>query len=931
MHWPASGCCPASRARKATAYVSEELGKSLSLGELRFNPFTFRAEAHDIAIRERGPATGKPLVALRRLALDFQLSSLWKGAYTFGEVALEGPYANAIVRPDGSLNLVELVPGERDDSPTPSVFVGHLAVTGGAIDFADHSRRLQPSKRLAPIHFELRDFHTMAGQGGDFRLAAAGDQGERFDWHGRVSLQPFASQGDFTVAKLQARTAYEFLSEQLPMELAAGELDVAGHYDFSAGGADGLRLDAALSQAKASGLTLRAKGDAEDAVVLPGAELAGTRFSWQKREILIDALRLDGLETALRMEADGSFNLQRLLPPVDTAVAPTDKPWLFQLGRLSVENADVQFEDRMVRPASRFHLQPLSLAAERVSLDLAQAVPIHLSATVNGKARLALQGEVVLADNAGKLQLDLSGLPLRDVLAYLPDFPRLELRSGDVAAKGELELPSGIGKGPQLAFRGEATIDRFSLVERASRREVVAWDRVDARGVHYTQAPEAVRIAQVRARKAFAIVVVEPDSTLNLANLFAGQASASPQTGPPMAIRIDDLQLDDATMAFADQSIDPNFSARVEALRGHLRGLSTAADAVARVELDGQVINRYSPVRIEGGINPFAYDRQTDLKMSFRNIDLPIFNPYSGRFAGYAIAKGKLTTELHYRIDHRQLEAAHHVILDQLEWGQETDSKEKVSLPIRLATSLLKNRDGVIDLDLPVTGSLDDPSFRVWPVVWQILKNILVRIVTAPFDFIGSLFKGAEQAQYVDFAPGSATIPDGARQNLATLAKGLAERPAIRLDIPSGPALDVDAGAMADARLAEALLGLRKGEPVAWDSLDIDDQIDLLEKLYRQQLGHRPDLPRPEVAEEASRQERKAERKQGERDGLRQALLPRYQPGPAELEELGRQRANAIQDALLAEDSLDPARVFISAAKGPAPHEGGVRVELALE
>ena len=93
-------------------------------------------------------------------------------------------------------------------------------------------------------------------------------------------------------------------------------------------------------------------------------------------------------------------------------------------------------------------------------------------------------------------------------------------------------------------------------------------------------------------------------------------------------------------------------------------------------------------------------------------MELSIFNPYSGKFAGYNITKGKLTTELHYKVDGRKLDAQHHIIIDQLEFGDKTESKDAVSLPIKLAVALLKDRNGVIDLNLPVTGSLDDPKFR---------------------------------------------------------------------------------------------------------------------------------------------------------------------------------------------------------------------------
>lgn len=934
---------------QAVEYVATELGKDLALGEIKFNPFTFQLEIRDIAIRDRGVARGKPLVALKRLSADFQVSSLWKSGYVFRQVVLDEPFARAIIRADGSLNLAELIPKEKEETPTPQVLIEQFQVNGGRVDFADQSRRLKPEKTLAPIDFSLRDFRTTAESGG-FTLAAASERGERFDWQGKLNLQPLASTGQFRVSALQARSVYEFLSDELPMELSAGSFDVDGRYAFSAGKQADTQLDATLSKVTASGLALRAHGVAQDWVTLPKVALDNTRLSLARRTVDIDALRVDGMQASLWLERDGSLNLDRLLaaapssPNAVTAPAAATtlaQDWKVALGRVAVQQASLDFEDRMVRPAVKFKFSPLAASVDGVSLDMAKPLAITLQTTLNGKAPLSLSGSVVPETAAADLQVELSGLPLREVMAYLPQYPSLTLKSGVVGAKGQLRLQPEQAPGPSLSFDGDASVSDFDLLETTGAREFISWDRLDAQGIAFAQAPDSVSIKQIKARRPFSRVIVAPDRTINLVSILSAPSGAAPAASSEketseMPIKIGRLSLENGVMGFADYSIEPNFQARIDALTGSIAGLSTATDSVADIDFKGQVINKYSPVTIQGGTNLFAYDKHTDIKMTFRNIDLPIFNPYSGRFAGYAIAKGKLTTELHYQIDDRKLQAAHHVILDQLEWGQATDSKDKVSLPVRLATSLLKDRHGVIDLDLPVSGTLDDPRFRVGPVIWQIVKNILTKVVTAPFSFLGSLFAGAEDAQYVSFAPGSAELSESAKTQLAALAKGLVDRPALKLDIPSGVVAELDPGALAESRLQQALAGQEKaGEAgVSLATMESERQVELLSKLYKQVVGSKPELPDPEpptTEEEATRKEKRALREQAQVAWLKTELLARYQATPAELQELGRTRASAIQDALLAGGELDPVRVFITANKAPAAHEGQVRLELGLE
>ncbi|MBF6023032.1 DUF748 domain-containing protein [Lysobacter niastensis] len=928
---------------QAPKYVREELGKDLKLGEVRFNPFNFQLDIDGIAIDD--PKDRQPMVALKQVHADFQVSSLWKRGYVFREVRLDGPFARAIIRPDGSLNLAELLPKDERDEPMPNVWIDELSVSHGRIDFADRSRALKPEKQLSPIEFTLKNFRTRDESGG-FTLHAVSEDGERFDWQGKLSLEPIASNGRIAVSKLKARTAYEFLSEELPFQLSRGSIDFAGRYDFAVQPNAGTKLDVAMSKAVATDLGLRARGAGDDWVTVPSVALDNMRLSLARQSIDIDAVRIDGLKAKAWLDPDGSFNIDRLMaaPPQPLAVtrAGAAAKWKTNVGRIEVKQGDVEFEDRTVKPAATFKLAPLTLSAKAGSLDTTKPAPITAQTTINGKATASIEGEVVLDTMAADLHVEVAGMPLKDVQGYLPDYPKLTLRSGDAGAKGQLVLLPDDAPGPSISFSGSATVTDFEVIEVADQSELISWAKLDADGVRYTQAPDALSIERIHARKPNMRVFITPDRNFNLARAFATPAHttlpASTSAQPEMPIKIGRLRLDDGVMDFADYSIDPNFRAKISALAGTISDFSTKADAVSTIDLRGQVINRFSPVVIRGKTSPLAYDRYTDIAMSFKNIELPLFNPYSGRWAGYAIAKGKLNTDLHYEINNRNLAAEHHVVIDQLEWGEATDSKDKVSLPIRMATSLLKDRHGVIDLQVPVAGTLDDPKFRVWPVIWQIIKNLLVKIVTAPFDWIGSLFKGAEKAQYVAFAPGSADLGEEARASLGNLAKGLVDRPAVKIEIPTATLAPADPEALAEKKIVQAMapLGRRKEEGLtSLDELDPERRAELLAKLYKQEMGERPKLPETQeapAAEEASRKERRAARDEGEAAWLRTELIDHYKVGEAELTALGQARANAIQEALLAGGELDPTRVFVTAAgKPPTEQEGQVRIELGLE
>ncbi len=942
---------------------SAALGVPVAVGEVQVHPFTFELTVRDVVVAE----PKEPLLALERLYLDFELASLWRGAWSFRTVRLNGPFARAIVRPDGSLNLADLVPetpppaaGEPEET-LPSLHIETLIVSKGQLNFADRSRRRQPEKVLAPVQFELADFRTTP-EGGGFTLSAASEAGERFDWKGRLSLAPVASQGEFRIRGLKARSVWEFLSEQLPFELGAGEIDLAGNYDFGLG-AD-TRLELALPTIQGRDLALREAGGQDDWVQVPRLTFDDTRLSWSAGTIAIAALTLDGAQVQAWREADGRINLERLLvapqagavaetiaiattpaagTPADAAAAAPE--WTLDLKRFALTDAHIDFEDRAVSPAVRFKVQPLSLTSTGLGLALDKPLPLSLEATLDDSTTLKAEGRLTPSPLSADLKLSLTSLDLPKLQPYLADIAAVDVDTGTLSAEGQLRL-SPPETAPWLSFRGDASIDGLRAVDRAQKEELVSWQRLDVVGLDYAMAPDALHVRSLVARRPFLRAVIAADQSLNLARVMSPEPggaplpaiaapTAAPTPAPAMPVRVDELRLVAGTLSFADQFIQPNFQAHIESLDGRIRGLSSAPDRRAKVDLAGFVVNKFSPVTIQGELNPFRFDQHTDLTLAFRNIDLPVFNPYSGRYAGFAIAKGKLSTELQYRIRERQLEAGHHVLLDQLEWGDATDSQDKVSLPIRLATSLLKNRDGVIDLDLPVTGSLDDPKFRVGPVVWQIVKNLVVKIVTAPFAFLGSLFEGAEDAQFVVFVPGEGTLTPEQQQALAALAKGLAERPQLRIEVPAGLVPELDAGALAQRRFDAALAALAQtpeGETFALDALDVDDRVDLLRDLYKQQFDQRAKIPdAPEPPEDSDRAARKALSDAHDQAWLSAELLAKFAPAEAEVTALAQARALAIQEALLTGGELDPTRVFVTGARPLEAKDGKVSVELALE
>jgi hypothetical protein len=331
-------------------------------------------------------------------------------------------------------------------------------------------------------------------------------------------------------------------------------------------------------------------------------------------------------------------------------------------------------------------------------------------------------------------------------------------------------------------------------------------------------------------------------------------------------------------------------------------------------------VDKYAPVDIEGEANILSAAKYTDLAMNFRNMELTTFNPYSGKFAGYAISKGKLNTELKYHVEDRKLLAEHHIVVDNLEFGEKTESKDAAPIPIKLAVALLKDRRGVIDVNLPVSGTLDDPKFRLGPIIWKAVLGLLTKVVTAPFAALGALFGGGDELAFVNFAPGSADLSAAEAEKLGKLAKALAERPQLRLDVPLTVMPPEDGAALAKT----ALNNLVPPQPDAIDEASVRRRLTQLEAVYKTRLKQAPEYPPETKSEDGVNYAARVQWIEAE-------ILKNLQPDLTQLDTLARARAQAVQGAILANADVDPQRVFVTTDRPAALNADAIRMELKLE
>jgi Domain of Unknown Function (DUF748) len=582
---------------------------------------------------------------------------------------------------------------------------------------------------------------------------------------------------------------------------------------------------------------------------------------------------------------------------------------------------------------------------------------IQLDSTVNTSGKISAQARVAPHSGVVTAHVEAQHLGLTALQPLLAQYTSMTLLNGELATRVDFERHAD----GTIGVKGDTEVANLATVDDALKKDFIKWQSLRVADVAYRSRPASLRIGTITAVDPYVRMIIAPDRSTNIKEVLTapgakpaappadvaaatatastshkGKAAPAPPAAPPAPLTpfpmsIGTVKMVNGSADYTDLWIKPSFALGMQALNGSVTGLSSDPKSRARIQLDGKLAN-YSPLHIAGELNVLSAALYTDVTLSFKDLDLTIADPYSGYFVGYKIDKGKLSVDVSYKIEQRKLNAEQHFVVDQLELGDTVDSPEAMHLPLKLAVALLKDPNGVIDLPLPMSGSLDDPSFKVGPIIWKVFVNLIEKAVTAPFALLGHLFGGGEHMNVVEFAPGSAELSKATQDQLASLEKALQQRPQLKLDVPIVTSARLDGAQLARAQVETALAARAQGGRAGTAEAALADpgkRLPLLIEQFHADLGKDAALPASAVALQAAKKKDPDALAAANTD-LEAALIGHAQVADADLDKLGRARAAAIQNALLTDGQVDPGRVFIVNAAAKADSGDSVKAELAV-
>lgn len=956
--------------------MAQALNRPVSIEKIRLNPYTLSVTLKNLAIKDTD-GSGE-FVSLTELYANLQIMSLFKQGLVLKEVKLESPKITLIRESGVTFNFSDLAAGNSEVKEEPQepqepsdpfrFAVSRIRIINGTFIYRDEP--FGKTHTMASINWTVPYISNFTKDHDTYSEPDLSCNIDGATLTLGVKTKPFKNTMETQVnlnlsgISLPRYAAY-IPKDQVALQIDQGTLGIAVQVAYHQEGESA----SVMAQGRVSLKNLDVADEkGRNMVHLPNLTVSMLPSDVMTNQIHIGTIQIDSPAISCIRETDGALNVATVVktpdtPPdeqtpkePETVKTPSDgnkesSPFYVDLKTFRLSGGSVQFTDYAAGTES----QPVETSVKDLQLSVSgfsnrpnTPATFDLATILNDSAKISLGGTFTPDPVSVQCDLDIADVSLTWSQPYLPENLALVITGGLASVSGHTDLALPADGPMSLSITGKTGVKGFATVDPDKAESFVKWSDFTVDGINVTLEPLAIAIDTIAFKDLANQVVIFKDGSTNLQKIFITAEEEKPdsetktvpakaeEAAPVIPIRIGKVTLANTELGFIDRSISPHYATRLALKNLDVTGLTSEDFKAATIKADG-VVDGNAPVKINGTLNPLAKDMFIDIDISLANAEMVAFSPYTGKYIGKAIEKGKLNVNVDYLIKDKAIKADNHLFLDQFTLGKNVDSPDAMNLPVGLAISLLKDRKGVIDIAMPIAGRTDDPDFKWGGAVLKTLVNLIMKAATSPFALVGSLVGGGEELRYIEFEPGKAILNQTDHEKLAAIQKLLVERPGLKLDILGYADTGADRSALAALALErkikapEIMAALKKGaadtpETVAAIVQTPEDRTGALRTLYKKDVLAAPlegQTPKPLNDPTLTPGD------------METALAQTIIVTNADLGLLAIARANEVKTALLSDGSVEPERIFLKEPESLTPPvaEGfkPSRVELGLK
>lgn len=817
---------PAVLKRTVISIVADDLGRTAQIERVEFNPYVLSLSVQGFDMDD---TDNRSVIAFDELFINFQLTSIFRRAWTFREIRITRPYFlfERFGAQDSRLSRMLAdyaattatdtraeAPGQEKTGPLPRLFIEDITLSAGHIEAIDNLPATTVNMALNPINISIKALNTLPNELGEQSVIITLPDNSTLILTGSLGLVPVVSKGELILENFRLHRVIPYLKAIFPIEAFTATLSSRFKYHFKITEDGNPNIDIDGLDVGIMDVTARGLVPETDFLSISKISALGGSIRYPEQTVQFSSLNIDDPHVSLWLDENGQLSLQQLAADTGAEQLPDDEeqalPWQVGLDRLMLNNANVDFSDRSINPAAEIGVRALQINVANISNRENSQSTLELKAdmlaggTLNANANLVLFPQPSFSGS-----INTQDIPLSLGQAYVQQSLQILIESGLLNTRLELSMqPNGA-----MRVGGTVKIPGLEIKDPGASERLVGWNELSIDKFDLDLDTKSLRISKLLLDQVFGRFIIHEDQSTNFSGLLV-QTSEDPSSPLEKAetseaanfhIVVGGVSIQDGSMDMSDLSLPLPFATHITALNGSISTIDTRSTEPSALKLEGQV-DEHGLARIDGSVSVQDPINHTNVKFEFRNLLMSNLSPYSAAFVGREISEGRLQLGLRYSIEDGQLKGDNDIILSDLVLGNKIDHPDAVSLPLGLAVALLTDSKGVIDIKLPVQGNVNDPEFKIGGVIFKAFSGMITRMVSAPFRLLGNLI-GIDSQDFgqIDFLAGRSDLTSPEMEKIDRLKLALQKRPELSIEISGVTDPVIDSPALKVLHLRKAI------------------------------------------------------------------------------------------------------------------------------
>ena len=726
--------------------IKTQIGANGYLEKAYINPYSFELELTNLLVQDN---TNKTLVYFKKLSLDFEFLSLFKDILVVKQISMQNIKSNIIIDKNqitnfqfilNFLNKKQISKNDKEVKSTQilPIRVDDINIIKSRVSFVDNTRLTPFKVDTKAFDINLRNISTLPNKRGKLELFIEAKDTLKLKINSNISLNPIKFDGVVSLEKISIPKVYSYIQDDIKFNLDGNRIDIDLEYKVDMKN-DTLNINV-------NNLT----------TLIPN-------IKYKTKEL--------------------SVNLHKIRNTINSiSLNKSNDGLILNIDNFLLKNSSLEFIDLTKNEPINLTIKNINGGIKTVTLDKSLPIKFNLSLDTPHKGTITTSGDVVVEPLMVTTKLNIDSFSLKPYLPYVKDIVNIDLKSGYLNIKSDIKLT----RKDNIFYpkvNANISLNDIDIYHKLTAQRVLLLKQLVIEKLIYTN--DNLNITHLLIDSASSKFTIAKDKTTNFDNIIPTNRSKKngirkEEKRSKFNYFVEELEIKDTKLNFADLSLPLPFTTNIHSLTAKIQALSSN-DISTKIVLNGMV-DKYGLAKIKGVVNTADFKKKSDISVNFENLDLISVSPYSGKFIGNKISNGKLWLDLDYKIKDSNLTSFNNIRIKDLELGDKVESNESMSLPIGLAIALLENSDGFIDVDVPVSGDIDNPKFKLGGAIWGAVGNIITNIVTAPFRFLASLLGlNSDELGSIDFDYGSTKLLAPQIETLDKLVKALNKKPNLAL------------------------------------------------------------------------------------------------------------------------------------------------------